>query len=79
MIKHKLRYGSGVILTIIGGVFLAPLLYPNFCVVTFIWPIVLMLLGLSMLFRSQQTNHQWFNMKCEKYARKNSKMTSYEN
>lgn len=79
MIKNKFRHGAGIILILIGGIFLGEIIYPSFCVAEYIWPIALILLGIGLLFRSQKSDTHWLKMKCEKYTLKNSKLTIHEN
>jgi predicted membrane protein len=80
MIKHKLQHGSGVILFLIGGVFMAESLYPIFCVREFVVPIVFILIGLALLFRSgKKRDAGWYKMKCEKYKIRKAKYNTYEN
>jgi hypothetical protein len=65
MINNKFRHGAGIILILIGGIFLGEIIFPSFCVAEYIWPIALILLGIGVLFRSQKSDTYWLKMKCE--------------
>jgi predicted membrane protein len=56
-LKHGFRGGAWFILMLIGGVFLARDLYPEFEFRRYIWPVVLIIIGAFIIIRPRRRHH----------------------
>lgn len=62
-IKHSLRHPGWIIFILIGSLFLADDIFPDITISAMIWPVLIILLGIIIIFKPRNIhkcqNHQW--------------------
>lgn len=56
LVKHGFQHITGYVILAIGGIFMLNDFYPDLVETRFIWPIVIIVMGLSVLFKAFRTN-----------------------
>ncbi|HXP51791.1 MAG TPA: DUF5668 domain-containing protein [Bacteroidia bacterium] len=59
--RHNFRLGGWPIVMLVGGIFLAEDFYPNLTVSEYIWPIIIIAVGLMMILRPKRNHWYWKN------------------
>ncbi len=57
----KSKIGFGLFIVAIGGMLLANAIHPNLFHMKFVWPIVIILIGLKLIFKSKNHHHYCHN------------------
>ena len=65
-VRHNFRGGFWFVLMLIGGIFLAEKIYPDFLMRQYLWPIALIILGLFFIFKPRRRNWHWREFTDEK-------------
>ena len=72
-IKHGFKGGAWFILILIGGAFLLRDFYPDVAIRRYIWPVVLMIIGVLFIIRPRRSLHEkWQNFEKKKTTATNS-------
>lgn len=78
-VKHNFRNAKGMILIVIGGLFLLPDLFPELAIKPLLWPIMIILLGLFIIFKphKRKKHKNWERWERKRMARQTCQ--DYEN
>lgn len=71
LVKHRFRKGFGFVLMLIGGIFMVRSNFPDYIKPQLIWPVVIILFGLMIIFKPRKRRHD------HKDCRKNRKRTDF--
>lgn len=55
--SRKSKIGFGIFIVAIGGILLTNAIHPNLFHMKFVWPIVIILIGLKWIFKSKNHHH----------------------
>ncbi|MGP8217677.1 MAG: LiaF transmembrane domain-containing protein [Bacteroidia bacterium] len=58
-VRHGFRLGGWIILMLVGGIFLSEYFYPSLNLSDYIWPIVIISVGVLMILRPRRHNWYW--------------------
>jgi predicted membrane protein len=69
-VKHNFRHRGWIVLVLIGSAFIVSDLYPELSIKAYLWPVVLIIVGLFMIFRpSKRRYRDWQNCRA-RYQRR---------
>ncbi len=66
-VKHKFMHPGWLILVLVGGAFLLSDLYPGIAIKPILWPVLIILFGLFIIFKPRRKNKERYWKKCQKH------------
>jgi len=75
--RHLFTNPGGLVLIVIGGLFLVDIVAPDLQLSTFIWPIIIIIVGLAMIFKSNKRKRLINPSEANQFEWQSAKITSY--